>query len=287
MGVPSFPPLTDEQEDILEKNMIWIFGSVRSGTTWLGRDLLNHSSTIYWHEPYIGWLLAAIPEWHYGEERYFFSREHMKNLIPTLRKLILARTFSQAQSLSLNIVIKEPNGSKAADIVMSCFPKSKLIFILRDGRDVIDSLIDASQPNSFYKKISVGRLDTITSDDMRYEAIKKHSKNWIKEIETVWKSYENHNPKLRYMIRYEDLKNQTFFELKKLYDFLEIKISDAELKEITEKYHFLKIPESERGPGKFYRIATPGAWKKNFSDEEQVLLNSIMGDTLKKFDYVL
>ena len=74
MEVPSFPPLTDEQEDILGKKMIWIFGSVRSGTTWLGRDLLNHSSTIYWHEPYIGWLLAAIPEWHYGEERYFFSR---------------------------------------------------------------------------------------------------------------------------------------------------------------------------------------------------------------------
>ena len=138
---PSIPPLTDEQEDILEKKMIWIFGSVRSGTTWLGRDLLNHPSTIYWHEPYIGWHLDVIQEWHY-EDRYFFSKNHMNNIIPTLRKLILARTFSQVQSLSYNIVIKEPNGSGAADIIMNCFPKSKLIFLLRDGRDVIDSIID-------------------------------------------------------------------------------------------------------------------------------------------------
>ena len=128
---PSIPPLTNEQEDILEKKMIWIFGSVRSGTTWLGRDLLNHPSTIYWHEPYIGWHLDVIQEWHYGENRYFFSRNHMNNIIPTLRKLILARTFSQVKSLSLNIVIKEPNGSGAADIIMNCFPKSKLIFLLR------------------------------------------------------------------------------------------------------------------------------------------------------------
>ena len=209
----------------------------------------------------------------------------MNNIIPTLRKLILARTFSQVQNISFNIVIKEPNGSGAADIIMNCFPKSKLIFLLRDGRDVIDSIIDASYPNSWNPILPFSRLKPITSDKIRYEEIERHSKNWIREIETVWKSYENHNPELRYIVRYEDLKNQTFSELKKIYDFLRIKISDVELKETTEKYDFLKIPESERGPGKFNRIATPGAWKKNFSNKEQDLIHSIISDTLKKLEY--
>jgi hypothetical protein len=73
--------------------------------------------------------------------------------------------------------------------------------------------------------------------------------------------------------------------LKKIYEFLEIEISDKELTKIVEKSSFEKIPKGQRGSGKFARSATPGKWKENFSPEEQKIMTEIMSDTLKEMGY--
>jgi len=54
---PRVQELTAKQEDILEKNIVWIFGSRRSGTTWL-RDLLAFN-TKFIRETYITEHLAV------------------------------------------------------------------------------------------------------------------------------------------------------------------------------------------------------------------------------------
>ena len=54
MKIEKFDFLTNEQENILEKNMVWIFAPPRSGTTWLGSQLLVHPKNIIWFEPWIG-----------------------------------------------------------------------------------------------------------------------------------------------------------------------------------------------------------------------------------------
>ena len=46
------------------------------------------------------------------------------------------------------VVVKEP-GSHAADTIMDLFPDSTLIFLLRDGRDVVDSWLDAYRDGSW------------------------------------------------------------------------------------------------------------------------------------------
>jgi len=288
LKIAELSPLTEKEEKILEAKMVWIFGSIRSGTTWLGRDLLRNPSNVYWHEPYIGWLLDVIPEWHSCNEnsRYFFHRDHLKNILPSLRKLILARTYSQVQSLSANVIIKEPNGSGTADIIMRCFPKSKLIFLLRDGRDVIDSIIDSHKPNSWNQTNPITKFEPFTSEKMRLEAIEKHSKDYVRIIETVWEAYQEHDTKLRILVKYEDLLKDTFNEMKKIYKFLDISISDDNLKNIVETYDFSKIPDSEKGSGKFYRSATIGTWKKNLTVKEQEIIISIISSTLTKFGYL-
>ena len=87
------------------------------------------------------------------------------------------------------------------------------------------------------------------------------------------------------MIKYEDLLNNTLDELKKIYDFIGIKISDKELEKITDKYSFKNIPQSKKGSGKVTRSASPGKWKENFSQEEQKIMNDVMGETLKEVGY--
>ncbi len=272
--------LTENEEDTLEKKITWIFGTVRSGTTWLGTELLNHSSNVPWAEPYIAWHLLALRLKHGKRSDYFFSEQHKKDWMPGLRKLILSRTFSHAKSLSKNVIIKEPNGVAGADLIMECLSHSKLIFLLRDGRDIVDSLIDAHRPGSWNK----GMAPLRTKKD-RIEAIKKYSNGWKKSVTVLWNTYQKQPDELRHFVKYEDLRKNTFPELKKIYDFIGEKISDDELKKIIERYEFDNIPKSKKGPGKFTRAATPGGWKNNFDDAEKDLMNSKMKDDLKKFDY--
>ena len=75
------------------------------------------------------------------------------------------------------------------------------------------------------------------------------------------------------------------FELRKIYHFLDIEITDDQLEKIINKHDFKKIPEKEKGTGKFFRSASIGGWKNNFNLDEQHLMNSIMGKMLKKINY--
>jgi|GEM_PF-615512 len=286
--VPPLPPLTEDEENVLEKKIVWIIGSPRSGTTWLGTQLLSHQDNIIWNEPTIGYHLDIVGYWRQidGTDKisssYFFSPHHKNNWIPALRKLILARTYSLAQTLTKNVIVKEPAGSASADIIMQCTHNSKLIFLLRDGRDVVESFIDAHRPDSWNRLFSKQPLLT---EESRYEAIKRYSHLWKRYISIITKAYLNHNPSLCLLVKYEDLKKDTLTELRKIYNFIGIRISDNELREIVQRYDFKNIPESEKGPGKFNRSATPRGWKNSFTEKEQELMNSIMGDTLTQMSY--
>jgi hypothetical protein len=87
---------------------------------------------------------------------YFLSDRYAEAWRAPLRTLVLARLAAQADAISERhslrdplAVIKEPNGSLGADLVMSLFPRSRLILLLRDGRDVVDSMLDAQAPGAW------------------------------------------------------------------------------------------------------------------------------------------
>ena len=119
--------LTPEQEDILEKNLVWIFASPRSGTTWVAAELLSNYTHIM-DEPYIGTHLAGpfngimgkdadssysrrekMVKQHRSRDDYFFSNRYKDSWKHFARKLILNRIYAQFQDLEKKIIIKEPN----------------------------------------------------------------------------------------------------------------------------------------------------------------------------------
>lgn len=285
-SAPVLDPLTEDQEKIFEKKIVWIFGSPRSGTTWFGTQLLKYPTNIIWPEPYIGYHLGYFKQtWYNDRNEYFFSKYYKNSWLPYIRKLILARTYSMAQSLEKNIIIKEPNGSDAADILMESMPNSKLIFLLRDGHDVVDSLMDRHRNDSWSKQIPKSDTKPFESQKMKNDAIKKYSAMWERITNVVWETFQKHNPELRILIKYEDLIKDTLLHLKKIYHFLGVNIDDKELLTIIERYDFKNIPKDQKGPGKFNRLAIPGTWKEKYNKEEVEIMQSIMGNTLKKFEY--
>jgi len=294
--VPTRPrpkELSSEEESILESNLVWLLGSPRSGTSWLGLKLLSYQTNQIDHPhitehlgtPHVGIMDLVIGRWVdrcKNNDGYFFNNQHKETWRYFLRKLILNRVFSQINDINHKIILKEPSVASGADLISECLPNSKFIILLRDSRDIIDSIIDAKKPSGFMTKM---RDDPPISKDYRMKFIETRSKLWLKLIENLMNVYEKHSKNFRIIVKYEDLLKDTFGELKKIYKFLEIDISENKLKEIIEKYSFKNIPEKDKGVGKSARSATPGKWEEHFSDEEKELMQKIMGVTLKKIGY--
>jgi len=283
-----FQELTALQEDELEKNLIWVFTMGRSGSSWLARELLSFN-TYYINEPSLTNHLGAplggrikysmkkrIIDHRKENGDYFFSEQfkHVWNYY--LRKLVLNRIYVQIKDTTRKIIIKEASINDASDVISEILPNCKVIILYRDGRDVVDSQVNARLPG--------GWVPNVLSEENKLNFIEKASWDWVFVTENLLKTANSRNH-IAYTIKYEDLLSNTFDEMKKIYKFLEIDISDDGLQKIVNKYSFENIPSELKGSGKFYRSASPGKWKENFIEEEQKLINEIMGTTLQKLGY--
>ncbi len=290
--IPLSDELTKEQEEILEKNLVWIIGPPRSGTSWLGTKLLSYQ-TLSMNEPQIG-LHIGMRQPHIKEKivrnidlfkkepDYFFSQQYSATWKYYLRKLIINRIFSQFQNLTHKIIIKEPNGSMGMDIITQCLPLSKIIFLVRDGRDITDSRIDAFRKDSWAIK-DYGF--TPFKPNERLNEIRNMSKLWVKLMDILETSFDKHSEDKKILVKYENLRKDTLKELKKIYSFLEIDIPSEKLEKIVYEQSFENIPKEFKGEGKAVRAANPGKWKTSFSDEEKTIMEEIMGEKLKQLGY--
>jgi len=280
--------LSDKEESILEKNLVWIFGTRRSGTTWLATELLSYKTSV-WDEPGIGYHLGTLSKTpgirdidkHQVRKNYFFNYSYKSSWLFYLRKLILLRIYSEFLETGKKIIIKEPNGSLAADILSESLPKSKFILIVRDCRDVIASLVDGMKEGGWLAQFSGHHI----TDEQRPSFIEEEAIIIQKTWEVLLRAYKKHDDDLKYCIHYEDLRVNTLQELKKLYEFLEIKIELETLKKIVQKYDFKNIPDNQKGQGKSKRSATPGLWKSNLTTQEITIIHKILGPTLKSLGY--
>ena len=188
----------------------------------------------------------------------------------------------QFKDLSKIIIIKEPNASLASPKISESLPNSKFLIILRDGRDVIDSLVSARTENGWVTKYDD---HPPLSDESRLNFIQLQCKTWVKTMEIIMKAYNSHPKGLRHLVKYEDLRNNTPKEFEKILRFLGIRKNKLQIYEITEQFSFEKIPAKEKGKGKQKRIATPGKWKENFSEEEKALIKKLMDQKLRELGY--
>jgi len=291
--LPRQEELTEQQELILEKNLVWILGSPRSGTSWFALELLSHQTiridhlhiTEHLGTPHVGILDLTISRWidQCREiDGYIFSEKYKNTWVYYLRKLILNRILAQTNTFEKKVILKEPSVTSGADILTECLPNSKIILLLRDGRDIIDSIIDARQEDGF---MTVARNIPPLTKEKRLQFIENRAKLWVSLIENLIKTFEVHDENLRMLIRYEDLLTNTFEILKKTYEFLEIRIEPDVLQELIKKFSFEAIPSEKKGKGKFARSAQPGLWKENFTKNEKQIMNKIMWKTLQNLGY--
>lgn len=284
--------------------LVWIFGSSRSGSTWLLRMLSEFEGVVPIDDPHLGHHLGVwrpIPlAWAASEESspelktllelkreepgYFFAEQHRDSWWEPLRALIEARFEAQAGEAvgdfagTPTYVVKEP-GSHVAPLLAELFPQSKLVFLLRDGRDVVDSWLDAYQEGSW--AIDGGAFP-VTSEG-RLPLIRWLSSVWAYRTEAVLEAFRSRGPEDRVLVRYEDLRERPEQKIEEI--CATIGVDPAPVAKIAARHRFEELPVQARGPLQEARSARPGGWKQSLSPREQAAMHEVLGEALERADY--
>ena len=198
------------------ENVIWIFGSGRTGSTWLSKmmgDLEDHS---LWPEPYIGEVFGSayyLRAWDRQRERegYILSRPYKQVWLQSMRDLLLDGARARYPHARGYLVIKEPHGSIAAPLLMEALPESSMVFLIRDPRDVVSSRLDAHRMGGWTRKLT-GKTKRTLADTDPDAFVKTAANVYLRDIEKVKEAYDAFDGR-KALVRYERLRTDTVEEL--------------------------------------------------------------------------
>ena len=275
------------QKAIRAEQLIWMFGHSRTGSTWLSWMMAELENQERWHEPYVGMLFGSFM---FGRKiknntkllnnpTFIMGEPYREVWLRSIRNFVLEGAAARFPELRENqyLVVKEPNGSIGAPLLLEATPESKMIFLIRDPRDVIASRLDA-----FAKGSWTGRDRDYSTAEKLNKQTKRLAKDYKRAVSKVRKAYEAH-PGKKTLVRYEDLRHDTVNALKVMYGALEVEADEAQLQTAVMKHSWTRIPESEKGKDKFFRKAQPGGWRDDLSAEQIRLIEEITRPILARY----
>ena len=187
----------------------------------------------------------------------------------------------------------------------------KILWLVRDGRDVSVSFyyhqliwsnknkLDPKTVTYTRKNLPFDNFDDIYNNLPRYieysfEHVPSKSHyfnfpgNWA-SYNRSWKTELDKDNGNIYMLRYEDLLNDTEGTLRRLItDFFNTEVNEEKLKTVVHKYSFENQTNREKGEENtqsFLRKGISGDWKNKFSDSAKKTYKKYGGEMLIKLGY--
>ena len=314
----------------LERRIVWIWGSPRSGSTWLLRQLCYplfpdpEATTVFrtpgaekrWDRPFDAipvdesfisnhlspafadprevdgsYVPGTINNYLGRRPVYAYSNAYRAVWAPEARRSALVRLYGFlarardegiATSPDPLLIVKEVNGSHAADLVMGLMPHATLLFLVRDGRDVVDSLLAAYQPGGFLAR---HQGYSYATTEERLQGVAWAARLWACNVDMTLHAIEAHPAELTRTVRYEDLLADNAARIDELHGWLGLQRTAAERDQMLADTSFAAVPDKRRGATERNRAARPGLWRENLSEEEQRTCAEIMGPRLKRLGY--
>lgn len=273
------------------ENMIWVFGSGRTGSTWLSSMMGEIEGHTEWREPLVGALFGYfyyVRAQNRGEtqgKNFIMSEKYRDTWLASIRTFILDAANARFPKLSRgdHLVIKEPNGSVGAPLIMEALPESRMILLVRDPRDVIASTMDARKKGAWLQTSKGKRGDQyILSDDPGDKAVRKRLSSYLRMAGNAKKAYDAHQGR-KVAVRYEDLRRDALGVMEKIYAELNIPASEEQLSTVVEKHSWENIPAEKKGEGRFHRKGTPGGWKEDLTPDQAEIVERIAAPIVEEF----
>ena len=301
-----------EIKQFFPREKFFIFGHARSGTTLLMR------------------LLRLHPEVHCNYQAHFFTRQPLlKSLVDTpeaeewlarksnrwnrgrdLSPLILraAADFIMERDAAKEgkriVGDKSPSSTihgQAVRDMHAIYPDAKLIYIVRDGRDVLVSerfrnLVEESR---FLKAEDKRIAEELRKDQSQFtngtrsifteNIIRRVSTGWVKNVQETESEGRGLFGENYYSLRYEDVLNRPFEEMQRLWQFLGVQAAQSLEDDIINE--MISNPDEEWQAKRNEDIASflpkgqTGNWQRLFTPRDKSLFKEIADDMLVKWKY--
>ncbi|HND50240.1 MAG TPA: sulfotransferase [Anaerolineales bacterium] len=313
----AIPAITAEElvevKQFFPREKFFVMGHARSGTTLLMR------------------LLRLHEEVHCNYQAHFFSRKPMlKSLVdsPDAEEWLSRKSNRWNQGRDLSPLVlratadfimerdaaregkhivgdKSPSSTIHGQIVRDThliYPDAKIIYIVRDGRDVLTSerFRNFVEESKFLtaedKRIMADlRADSAPFSDGRRSiftetSIRNIAKRWVDDLNEIDEESKRLYGENYISLRYEDMLSNPFAELSRLWKFLDVKKVDSALeKQLVEEMS--SNPDEEwqakrnEGIASFLPKGQAGNWQRLFTARDKALFKEIAGDVLTKWGY--
>ena len=235
----------------------FVVGTQRSGTTLLGRMLSAHPNLFVINE--IGGIQNILASAKNGPEAY----EKIDAKFQSKKQISIQEVLSAEKRTRWSL--KDPSLTYCLDNLKRLFPKSKIIFIVRDGRAVANS----------YLQVKWGVANIYAAGE-----------RWKKEIEIQREFWESHRD-ICWQVKYEDLLANPEKELQTISSFLGEEYSASMLSYSKQSNTIIKPKASNENAFRQIDRSMEAKWKKELTHYQISVFESIAGQQLKEFGYSL
>jgi len=282
-----------KHRNVRPENLVWIFGAGRSGSTWLMRMMGGNPGHVLWNEPMVGQLFGryyiGTGKEQLGRPDFILSDARREVWAKSIRNFVLeGARFVVPAALGPRpyVVIKEPNGSLGAPLLMEALPESRMIVLVRDPRDVTASTLDAAREGGWLhawvdEDKTPWRQNALADRDPD-AFVKMNATVYKRQLGNAKQAYDAHTgPKI--LVRYEDLRVDTLGEMRRIYSALGIPVDEERLVRAVESHSWENISDDEKGQGKLYRRGSADSWREDLTPKQVRIVERITAPLLEEF----
>lgn len=301
-----------ELKQFFPREKFFIFGHARSGTTLLMRLVrlhldvhCNYQAHFFTRQPLLKslvntpeaeeWLARKSNRWNQG-------RDLSPLVLRAAADFIMERDAAKAGKRIVGD--KSPSSTihgQAVRDMHAIYPDAKLVYIVRDGRDVLISerFRNLVEESKFLKAEDKQIVAELRRDQVQFTngtrsifteaVVRRVAKGWVANLQETEEEGRRLFGENYFSLRYEDLLARPFDELQKLWNFLGVQADPALEKEIVDE---MSSNPDEAWQAKrnediasFLPKGQAGNWQRLFTARDRTIFKEIAGEMLVRWKY--